>query len=99
MENQVTAILLIFLQMYFILTVSSIIHETVHLFQVGFDYEEFCFIGNKGDSIGWVVSSKIVDSNKPSMDMQAYFLEYLLSIIFLVLLSSYIGYKVVEWKE
>jgi hypothetical protein len=75
MQNKVTIILLFILLIYSVITIGNIIHESVHLFQVNFNYTEYCFVGYKPNAIAWVTPLNLNESDKPKMENRLNFMK------------------------
>jgi len=91
-------IILFILVVYFLSTMSYIVHETVHVFQAKGSASEVCFLGygeyyeNKTmhTKYGWVKSSNFPDGD---LEIQAYLIELIFTISFGIVLGIFLSHE------
>lgn len=94
MNKKVVISVLLCFMVWFLVTVSSIIHEVVHMHQAGFDYTEVCFLGRSGDLEGWVESTKfynITDVQREAYEEEAEAISSISIILLAMLFGGYLG--------
>jgi hypothetical protein len=91
MREKSIIIILILLTAYFLITIVNIIHETIHLIQARFNYEDVCFFGISGKKGGWVDSKYLTEHYTKDIEIQAYSGEIIISVLLSVILGYTIG--------
>jgi len=99
MQNKVTIVLLFILLIYSLITIGNIIHESMHLFQVNFNYTEYCFVGYKPGAIAWVTPLNLNESDKPRMEKQARFYEIGVTFPLAIIIGLFMGVKLKQWDN
>ena len=90
--------ILFILVVYFLATMSYIIHETVHVIQANGDVSEVCFLGygkyTENETMhakyGWV---KSYDFSEGDLERDAYLVEFIVTIFLGILLGIFLSYE------
>jgi len=90
--------ILFILVVYFLSTMSYVVHETVHIFQAKGITSEVCFLGygeyyennTMHTKYGWVKSSNFPDGN---LETEAYLIELIFTVSLGILLGIFLSHE------
>lgn len=96
--NSLRKIILFFLVVYFLSTMSYIVHETVHIIQARDSVSEVCFLGygeyyedgTMHTKYGWVKSSNFP---KGDLETEAYLIELVFVVSVGIILGMFLSYE------